>query len=282
MTAERVAGAVRVAREVAVRHGVRVDDVRVLHDGANVVVRLLPAPVVARVATLTTALRPDPARHFGREVSLAAALARAGAAVVPPSDLLPPGPHAHAGTVVSFWTAVNVRPGAPTAEQAGVALAELHDHLAGLPADGTPLDTPQDDVAAFTACGGGWGVPAPLLARLGERLAALRPELVGGTRRLHGDPHPGNLLAAPTGWVWGDFEDSCAGPPEWDLACLRSTRRLDGRAALDAIGAPSDDELRPWLELRRLHAAVWGVVIDARHPASAADAHARLRAVLEG
>ena len=59
----------------------------------------------------------------------------------------------------------------------------------------------------------------------------------------------------------------CAGPRAWDLACLRSTSRLDGRAALDALpDAPTDAELAPWLELRRLHAAAWTLVAAAGHP----------------
>ena len=50
---DRVCGAVAAARSVAVAHGIAVDEPRVLHDGANVVVHLQPAPLVARVATLT-------------------------------------------------------------------------------------------------------------------------------------------------------------------------------------------------------------------------------------
>jgi hypothetical protein len=67
-------------------------DAALLHDGVNVVLHLRPAPVVARIATLTPLLRPAVGRHFGRGVALAGALAAAGAPVVPPSDLLPPAP----------------------------------------------------------------------------------------------------------------------------------------------------------------------------------------------
>ncbi|MGY1809705.1 phosphotransferase family protein [Blastococcus sp. SYSU D00669] len=268
----RVAAALSAARAVAAAHGLRTDDARVLHDGANVVVDLAPAPVVARVATLTAVVRPDVGVPFGREVALATALDAAGAAVVPPSDVLPPGPHRHAGSVLSFWTRVEVLPDRPGPREAGGALARLHEVLGALPVPATPpLDTPLDDLAAFAARGARWRVPAPLLDRLAARLAELRPRLVGSVRQLHGDPHPGNLLATAIGWRWADLEDTCAGPLEWDLACLRSTRRLDGRAALDAFpGAPSDAALAPWLELRRLHAAVWGVVIDAEHGRSPA------------
>jgi hypothetical protein len=256
----------------------------VLHDGANVVLDLAPAPVVARVATLTARVRADVRVPFGREIALATALSAAGAAVVPPSDLLPPGPHEHDGIVLSFWRRVDLLPGRPTAEDAGRALAGLHEVLAGLPAPATPpLDTPLDDLAAFAARGAEWAVPVRQLDTLARRLDALRPRLGGEVRALHGDPHPGNLLATAAGWIWGDLEDTCTGPVEWDYACLRSTGRLDGRAALDVVpGAPSDDALAPWLELRRLHAAVWGVVIDAEHPQFGLDGRARLEAALAG
>ena len=264
---ERSRRAAAAASAVAAAHGVRADAPQVLHDGVNVVVHLAPAPVVARVATLTPLLRPDPARPFGREVTVAGALAAAGAAVVPPSDLLPPGPHEHGGLVLSYWRHVEVRPQAPAPGDVATALTALHAVLAGLPVTGEPLDTPLDDLAAFAERAGDWGVSPTVRARMAERVELLRPRLAGApVRVLHGDAHPGNLLATPDGWVWTDLEDTCAGPAEWDLACLRSTSRLDGRAALDAVGGPPDAELAPWLELRRLHGAAWWTVVAAGHP----------------
>ncbi|WP_232807085.1 phosphotransferase family protein [Geodermatophilus chilensis] len=253
------------ARAVAAEHGVRSSEPRVLQDGVNVVVHLAPAPVVARVATLTPLLRTLPLRSFAREVAVAGALAAAGAPVVPPSDLLPPGPHRYAGLELSFWRHVEVLPSAPSSGAAAAALAELHGHLVALPVDGAPLDTPLDDLARFVSLGGAWGAAPAQLDRLGDRLAELRPRLAGEVVPLHGDAHPGNLLATPDGWRWTDLEDTCAGPRAWDLACLRSTSRLDGRAALDAIGGPSDAELAPWLELRRLHATAWRTVLAVGH-----------------
>ncbi len=275
--------AAAAATAVAAAHGVRAGEPRVLHDGVNVVVQLAPAPLVARVATLTPLLRPDPARPFGREVAVAGALAAAGAAVVPPSDLLPPGPHGHDGLVLTFWRHVVVRPQAPAPGDVAPALVELHEVLADLPVTGSPLDTPLDDLAVFARRAGNWGVSPAVRARAAERLDRLRPRLAGTpVRVLHGDAHPGNLLATPDGWLWTDLEDTCAGPVEWDLACLRSTSRLDGRAALDAIGGPTDAELEPWLELRRLHGAAWSTVVAAGHPARRAQAAAVLADVLGG
>jgi aminoglycoside phosphotransferase (APT) family kinase protein len=263
----RAARALLAARAVAAQHGIVADGARVLRDGVNVVVHLAPAPVVARVATLTPLLRPAPLRSFAREVTVAGALAAAGAPVVPPSDVLPPGPHRYAGLELSFWRYVEVLPAAPSPGEVATALTELHRHLAALPVDGAPLDTPLDDLARFAECGQAWGATPAQLARLRERLTELRPRLEGDVVLLHGDAHPGNLLATPDGWWWTDLEDTCAGPRAWDLACLRSTSRLDGRAALDALpDAPTDAELAPWLELRRLHAAAWTLVAATGHP----------------
>ena len=278
---DRVARAVAAARAVAGAAGVRCDAARVLHDGFSTVVHLAPAPVVARVAALTPALRSDVARPLAREVELAGALARAGAPVVPPSDLLPPGPHRHEHLVLSFWTWVDVRPEAPDARRTAASLADLHGWLADQPPAGAPLDTPLDDLAAFLDRAPEWGLDGADRDGLRARLERLRPRLDGELRRLHGDAHPGNLLATPSGWLWGDLEDTCSGPLAWDLACLRSTTRLDGRAALDAFpGAPTDAELAPWLELRRLHVAAWWQVYAAARPQHAATARERLTEAL--
>ncbi|PRY49296.1 phosphotransferase family enzyme [Geodermatophilus tzadiensis] len=267
----RAARAVAAASAVAAAHGVPAREPRVLHDGVNAVVHLAPAPVVARVATLTPLLRPDPSRPFGREVALAGALAAAGAAVVAPSDLLPPGPHEHGGLVLSFWRHVEVLPRAPGPAEVAAALADLHATLRHLPTAGTPLDTPLDDLAAWVERAGGWGVSPAVRTRVADDVERLRPRLDSGpVQALHGDAHPGNLLATPDGWRWADLEDTCPGPVAWDLACLRSTSRLDGRAALDAVGAPSDAELAPWLELRRLHAQTWTAVLRSAHTSGSA------------
>ena len=278
----RVTRAVAAARAVAAEHGVVSGEPRVLHDGVNVVVHLEPAPVVARVATLTPLLRPDIARPFGREVALAGALSRAGAPVVPPSDLVPPGPHRHDGVVLSFWRHVDLIAETPTPGDSATALTELHGWLADLPAggpaDGRPLDTPLDDLGTFLDRGGEWGLGERQRAALAARLERLRPRLGNESGRLHGDAHPGNLLSTRAGWRWTDLEDTCPGPRAWDLACLRSTSRLDGRAALDALpDAPSDAELAPWLELRRLHVAAWWTVAGVGHPQQRPVAAARLR-----
>jgi Ser/Thr protein kinase RdoA (MazF antagonist) len=176
---------------------------------------------------------------------------------------------------------VTVLPERPGPAEAAAAFADLHDHLVDQPVVGDPLDTPLEDLESFLAGAGGWDVDEAGLDALAHRLERLRPRLDGDVRALHGDAHPGNLLATPEGWRWTDLEDTCSGPLGWDLACLRTTGRLDGRAALDALpGALTDAELAPWVELRRLHAAVWSVVHASAHPDAAEPARARLTSAL--
>jgi hypothetical protein len=281
---DRVARAVGAAVAAARAHGLTTVDPVLLNDGANAVVHLRPAPVVARVATTTALLRPAVGRPFAREVALATALTAVDAAVVPPSDLLPPGPHEHDGLVLSFWRHLAVVPRPPSAAEAGTALGELHAALAGLPPlwAGSALDTPLDDLAVFAERGSELGADAAQVEATAELTARLRPLLVGPAMTLHGDTHPGNLLRTAGGLVWADLEDSCRGPRGWDLACLRTTTRLDGRAAIDALPEPmSEEELAPFVWLRRLHVAAWWWVHATREPADRPEATRRLTAAVE-
>jgi hypothetical protein len=281
---DRVSRGVAAAVTVARSYGLTVTDPLVVSDGVNLVVHLRPVPVVARVATLTPLLRPQISRPFGREVALATALAAAGAAIVPPSDLLPPGPHEHDGLALSFWQYLEFLPERPTAMEAGTALGELHAVLAGLPPqwEGTPLDTPLDDLAVFAERGTEWGADPALVERTAELTARLRPLLAGPVMTLHGDTHPGNLLRTADGLVWADLEDTSRGPRGWDLACLRRTARLDGRAAIDAMPDPAtDEELAPFRWLRALHAAAWWFVHAVREPADLPAAHGQLQAAVD-
>ena len=70
------------------------------------VARPRPSPAAAaRRARLERAAVPGRAAEdeVVRELAVGSHAARAGAPVVPPSDLLDPGPHRHGGHVVAFW-----------------------------------------------------------------------------------------------------------------------------------------------------------------------------------
>jgi hypothetical protein len=94
----RVDAAVKVAAGLGIQCG----DPVVLADGANVVVHLSPAPVVAKVAESTTEVRPA-ATWLQRELDVVSYLAGRGAPVMTPSPEVPATVHHGDGQVMSFW-----------------------------------------------------------------------------------------------------------------------------------------------------------------------------------
>src|SRR5215471_6957021 len=95
--------AVRAAVEVAAEHGLHSDRPVVLRDAWHVLVHLRPLPIVARVSSGRPYPEGPPEEDVIRELAVASRAARAGAPVVPPSDLLDPGPHRRDAHVVVFW-----------------------------------------------------------------------------------------------------------------------------------------------------------------------------------
>lgn len=218
-----VAAAVSLARE----HGLRVEEPAVLADLFSVMVHLRPAPVVARVSTGTATVRTPIEDWLGREVAVASFLAGQGAPVAAPSRELPPGPHAHQGFAISFWSHVEADPDrTPSMADCSAMLVDLHAVLRDYPGELPLLAPVVNDIP--------WGLDALLRRhpdvlsgeqanRVHAAVRRLRPFVdapTGDIQPLHGDVHPGNLIATRDGLVWIDFEDVCRGPVEWDLAML--------------------------------------------------------------
>ena len=90
------AEALAAACAVAVDHGLPCGDAEVVYSGSNVLVHLLPSPVVARVMTGTVVLHDDPRLWLSREVAVKTSSRRPRLAV-PPSSMMPPGPFASTG-----------------------------------------------------------------------------------------------------------------------------------------------------------------------------------------
>lgn len=186
---------------MAASFGVRSTDPLALADGANVVVHLRPAPLVAKVAAVTHLVR-EPAPWLARELALSGYLAGAGLPVVRASDLLPARVHEHDGAVMTFW---QHEPHDPTASvgatQLGRMLRELHVVLRSCSLTLPELCTPFEDIGRWLARAGD---TAP--ARMRSAFDRLVTELAGGGgQALHGDPHPGNVLMTargPCGRIW--------------------------------------------------------------------------------
>jgi hypothetical protein len=261
--------ALKAARVLATTHGLPATDAVVLYARSNVIVHLAPAPVVVRVMTGTAALHADPETWLEREVSVCSHLARLGAAVVTPSDELPPGPHHVDELWMTCWAHVAVDHTAPTPppDELGHALRDLHAALSQVPVDLEPLTAVQDELTG-------------LLDRLDDpraddwraQLAALPPEALGtGSpgQPVHGDASLSNLLATTDGRrLWADFEDVRRGPVEADVAGLVDAARNRGlgdryeTALLSAYGTVDTDVFSAQLRLHALYGAVW----RAHHP----------------
>ncbi|MBL7259930.1 phosphotransferase [Paractinoplanes lichenicola] len=207
------ADATQAAVAVAESLGLTVHAAVTLHNSNKLTLRLQPCDVLARVATVT-----DKSPQF--EVDIARRLAEAGS---PVATLISPEVFARDDYVVTLWTyyePATTQPIRPADYAA--ALAQLHagmrqvdlptprftDRIAeaqALVAD--PARTPKLPDADRTFL-------AATLERLGRAVSSSgRPEQL-----LHGEPHPGNLLATSTGPLFIDFETCCRGPLEFDVA----------------------------------------------------------------
>src|SRR5690348_1106453 len=137
---------IAAAQAVARGHGVACDDAVPIAAGSNVLVHLKPAPVVARVMTGTAVLHDDVEQWLEREVAVGTFLAERTDLVVPPSDILPPGPHEQDGLWMTLWRFVPHDEQAPPPEpqELGRSLRELHAALADFPGDLAPLSEVRD------------------------------------------------------------------------------------------------------------------------------------------
>jgi hypothetical protein len=243
------------AVKVAASLGVHATDPLILADGANVIVHLSPAPVVAKVAASTPAVRPDNAAWLQRELDVVRFLAGRSIPVMTPSPEVPPVVHHGDGQVMSFWRYLSPVPGLVGEETIGSMLRDLHAELRDYPAE-LPCLAPLGDIPAFLA-----RPQTRLTAGQAAALAAAHARLTaqldpGRVQSLHGDAGAGNLMATDAGWVWHDFEDTCTGPVAWDLAASTASPRLDGARILAAYGE-SPAQLEVCQQLRRLHLTVW-------------------------
>jgi phosphotransferase family enzyme len=248
---------VAVAVAVAAEHGLRCDDPEPIGQSSNVLVHLRPAPVVARVMTATAALHSDVRGWLERELSVAGFAAAAGAPVVAPTDLLPPGPHERDGLWLSFWELASPRADGReiSGADAGRSLRELHDALAAYPHELPPFSDAFVDMESIAD-----DELRPAL----EAAARMLAENDLPRQALHGDTSLSNLLDTDRGPLWNDFEDVCHGPVAWDLAGVIQSGELRGRPAefgqevLNAYGdAPGSDDLAPLLEAHRLYHSAW-------------------------
>lgn len=261
--------AVAAAIAAAAAQGLKCDSPRVLADGSNVLVRLEPAPIVARVATTTALVRKPIEQWMQIDVNIARYLAREGFPVVRPSGEIAPGPHVRDGMAVSFWEYVeHDRNYVPGVNEVAASLRELHQLLRGYKGELRRLspfaEIPEwlDEIEKWSTID---AADMTMLRRGYEQVAKRINQLRLPEQALHGDAHKKNLLKTSQGLLWTDFEDACRGPVEWDLACFVRTSGEDRKTALAGYSDKIEIErLIPFFEARDLQGGVWGAVLASR------------------
>ena len=243
---------------------------------ANVLVRIEPGPVAARVSEVLTGIR-DVKDALGRETRICRVLSQAGAPVPSP---ISGEPFVHDDRVVTLWKWIDAASGAGDPETGAAALATCHAALMHVDEPLQPWAMLREarDVLVSRA-------PAELrdeLTALGEAVLA-KVEDIDRLRPVHGDPHPGNLMWTVGGPLLVDWEDAHLAPVEWDLACLVYYARAFGNdfgwadAALAAYGGGwDDDRLERCLTARGFQGAAYMAALSAERPELGAGLEARL------
>jgi Ser/Thr protein kinase RdoA (MazF antagonist) len=244
----------------------------------NVLVRIEPGPVAARVAGVLTGLR-DVRASFEREARICRELARAGAPVPAPLDRAEA--FVHHGRTVTLWEWLDGTTGAGEPVEAARALYSCHEALGSVSEPLDPWEGLREARESFAP-----RAPTAVLEeleRLGAEAHGCVSEIRDGLRPVHGDAYPGNLMWTERGPILIDWEDAHLAPVEWDLACLVYYARTFGSdfgwadAALDAYGGDwDDDRLERCLTARGFQGAAYVAALSGERPELGERLEARL------
>jgi hypothetical protein len=194
-------------------------------------------------------------RMAARELAVAHHLAKRGAPSLRPLDGIE-GPHVVNTSVVTLWPFLAQ---ARTADEedatiAAASLAFVHRALSDYGGELAPytasLEHCWEVLTDDRACPALSGDDRQLLKM---QFRQLRSEVEGATDAwvpLHGDAHLGNLLLADDKPIWVDFEDTCIGPREYDIACLPCS-------AWSHFPGADQTLIRRYADLRSVCVAVW-------------------------
>jgi thiamine kinase-like enzyme len=278
--------AMRETRDLARELGVDAEPV-VVADKSNLVLRLEPHPLIARVAMATSMVRVGMA-WLRREVELSAFLAERGCNVTRPATRLPAGPFERAGLVISFWQEEEIVAERPDPRAAGEALREAHRALAHYETSALPVWGNVEEARQVFSRARFFTEPErQRMQHAWEKVDAIvasAPSRTASFQAVHGDAHIGNVLATARGALWTDWEDAFVGPVEWDIASLRSKADLFGeeRADIEAMTRAYGDDYDVALTqdlgvVRNVQVISWLAVFAERQP----DLLARMRMRLD-
>jgi hypothetical protein len=214
MQASEVPRALAAAMSTASALGLPADEADVLQVSNRLTVRLMPADALARVALPTHEAAPF-------EVDLAARLAARDAPVALLDPRVAPRVYERDGFTITFWTYYEPR---VTGELSPAEYADSRLHVC---MKGAEVRAPHftDRVREARLLAGSPdrtpGVADADRELLMNTFGRVLPAIAGrgaAEQLLHGEPHPGNVLATTHGPRFIDLETVCRGPVEFDLA----------------------------------------------------------------
>jgi hypothetical protein len=216
MQASEASRAVAAAMSTASSLHLTVDRAIVLHDSNKLTLRLLPCDVVARVAPVALQVS-----QF--EVELAQRLAESGCPVAALEPRVVPRVYERDGFVITLWTYYEpATPREVSPADYAAALERLHAGMRQVDVP-TPhftdrVEEAQQLVASRDQTPDLADADRELLSDTLRRLRRVIGNRGVAEQLLHGEPHPGNVLATKNGLLFIDLETCCRGPVEFDLA----------------------------------------------------------------
>lgn len=215
MEAGLVVRAIAAASSLASAVGLHVDDAIVIQSSNTLALRLLPCDTFARIALVGQEVAAF-------EVQVAESIAAVRGPVASLDPRVEPRVYERDGFAVTFWSYYSPVPGLGSPASYADALHRLHAALHGLEV-GAPHFT-RRIAAAERLVTHRPETPALadddrelLLDTLRTAGRAIRRQ-VKAEQLLHGEPHPGNVLATSEGLLFVDLETCCRGPVELDVA----------------------------------------------------------------
>lgn len=216
MEASEVRRAIQAAAATASTLGLEVNDVVVVNDSDRMALRLEPCGVLARVAPLAHIVGTE------FEVEVARRLVGVGAPVAELESRVEARVYVRDSFAISLWVYYEpVAPGIAPPDYAD-ALVRHHAALRRLELT-TPHFTDRVADAVRTVADpertpGLRGPDRELLEVTLRSLGAFVSHAPVPEQLLHGEPHPGNLLATWRGPLFVDLGTCCRGPVEFDIA----------------------------------------------------------------
>jgi hypothetical protein len=218
------AGAIEGAVQIARGFGLDVREAVALRSTNNLVIWLRPAPVVAKIGIGRNAMLPV-------ELAVAREVSALGGPIVAPAPEIPAILHSSNGFDVTFWhycpqsPSVDIAPG-----RIAPALRSLHATLARITPDlKSQLPSYLQEIERARAVVDSAPVVSALPASDRRLLADTIERLMNSLKVrshpaahavIHGSPHSYNVLLEAGRPLFIDFETTCVGPIEWDVAFL--------------------------------------------------------------